>query len=46
MGPKMEPWGTPIEMDLREDKEFPMVTHCFLPDKYDLNQSSETPLMP
>ena len=46
IGPRTEPWGTPISIGRNEDKDVPIETHCFLFVKYDLNQSNEVPLMP
>ena len=32
-GPKIDPWGTPYSMPMRDDLTLPSLTNCDLPDK-------------
>lgn len=38
IGERWQPWGTPEVMFVTAERQSKMFTHCFLIDKYDLNQ--------
>ena len=43
-GPKAEPCGIPVNICLVVEISFSITINCFLPFRYDMNQSFATPL--
>ena len=45
-GPNMDPCGTPNTIGNNVEAALPILTNCFLEDKYDWNISKDLPLIP
>ena len=46
IGPKMDPCGTPCVTDFKSESVSLIYTNCLRSDRYELNQSFETPRKP